>query len=65
MSPLRLRVCQDGGYPVAEGRLGQLGQRFLCAPTDYSIRRTSEVEAPAILDLCIEDEIDVALFVPL
>lgn len=50
---------------VAEGRLGQLGQRFLCAPTDYSIRRTSEVDAPAILDLCVEDEIDVALFVPL
>ena len=50
---------------VAAGRVGALAPRFYCAPTDYSIRRTTEVDAPAILDLCIEDEVDVALLIPL
>lgn len=50
---------------VGAGRVGSLAPRFYCAPTDYSIRRTTEVDAPAILDLCIEDEVDVALLIPL
>ena len=50
---------------VAAGRVGALAPRFYCAPTDYSIRRTTEVDAPAIFDLCIEDEVDVALLIPL
>lgn len=50
---------------AADGRIGELAPRFYCAPTDYSIRRTTEVDAPSILDLCIEDEVDVALLVPL
>ena len=50
---------------VAAGRVGYLAQRFYCAPTDYSIRRTTEVDSATILDLCIEDEVDVALLIPL
>ena len=53
------------GQAASTGRIGELAPRFFCAPTDYSIRRTTEVDAPSILDLCIEDEVDVALLVPL
>jgi len=34
-------------------------------PTDYSQRRTLEQDAPEILRRCREDEVDVALLVPL
>jgi D-proline reductase (dithiol) PrdB len=58
--PIRqLRRCVD------DGRLGSLARRFHGAPTDYSQRRTVEEDAPEILRRCLEDEVDIALLVPL
>ena len=50
---------------VDEGRIGGLARRFHCAPTEYSIRRTLEVDAPDLLRRCREDHADLALLVPL
>ena len=50
---------------VAEGRLAALTERFHCAPTEYSQRRTREADAPEILQRCRKDGADVALLVPL
>jgi hypothetical protein len=50
---------------AAEGRIGDLGPRYFCVPTDYSQRRTNEQDAPEILRLMREDAVDVALLVPL
>lgn len=47
------------------GRIGRLSSRFHCVPTEYSQRRTQEVDAPEILLRCREDNVDVALLVPL
>ena len=50
---------------AAEGRIGPLAERFHGVPTDYSQRLTIEQDAPEILRRCREDEVDVALLVPL
>jgi D-proline reductase (dithiol) PrdB len=50
---------------LAEGRIGQLAKRFHCVPTEYSQRRTMTIDAPELLKRCREDEVDVALLVPL
>ena len=50
---------------VERGRIGSLAPRFHGVPTDYSQRRNVEVDAPEILRRCREDEVDVALLVPL
>ena len=50
---------------AAAGRIGSLAPRFHGVPTDYSQRRTIEQDAPEILARCREDEVDVALLVPL
>jgi D-proline reductase (dithiol) PrdB len=50
---------------VAQGRIGSLAKRFHGVPTDYSQRRTLEVNAPEILTRCREDAADIALLVPL
>ncbi len=50
---------------VRQGRLGALGKRFHCAPTEYSQRRTREADAPEIHARCQEDGVDIALLVPL
>ena len=50
---------------AADGRVGRLAERFHCIPTEYSQRRTLEEDAPEILQRCIQDEVDVALLVPL
>ena len=47
------------------GRIGSLAARFHGVPTDYSQRRTIEQDAPELLKRCREDEVDVALLVPL
>jgi hypothetical protein len=49
---------------VAAGALGALTSRFHCAPTEFSQRRTLEVDAPEILRRCREDGADIALLVP-
>lgn len=50
---------------VAAGRIGKLAARFHCVPTEYSQRRTTELEAPEILSRCREDGVDAVLLVPL
>ena len=50
---------------VNEGRLGALSERFHCAPTEYSQRRTRQGDAPEILQRIGEDGADIALLVPL
>ncbi len=50
---------------AAQGRIGSVAPRFHGVPTDYSQRRTLEQDAPEILARCREDEVDVALLVPL
>lgn len=47
------------------GKLGANSRRFYGAPTTYSQRQTCETDAPAILNWCQEDGVDVALLVPL
>ena len=50
---------------VDAGNLGSVAPRFHCLPTEYSQRRTREVDAPEILKRCREDGADLALLVPL
>ncbi len=50
---------------VSAGRLGSIADRFHCVPTEYSHRKTLEMDAPLILSRCIEDEVDVVMLVPL
>ena len=50
---------------VTAGTLGGIAERFHCAPTDYSHRRTLEIDAPEILARIQEDQADIALLVPL
>jgi hypothetical protein len=50
---------------AAIGRIGSLSPRFYGVPTDFSQRRTVDTYAPAVLDLCRVDEVEVALLVPL
>ena len=50
---------------VEAGRIGSLSPRFYGVPTEYSQRRTNEVDAPQLLEYLREDRVDVALLVPL
>ncbi len=59
---LPIRRLQEA---VAARRIGSLAARFHGVPTDYSQRRTIEQDVPEILARCREDEVDIALLVPL
>ncbi|MDD9891611.1 MAG: hypothetical protein OXU66_06465 [Gammaproteobacteria bacterium] len=50
---------------VDEGGIGSLAPRFHSVPTEYSQRNTMENDAPEILERLREDEVDVAILVPL
>lgn len=50
---------------VRQGRVGALAERFHCAPTEYSQRRTRQADAPEVLTRCREDGADIALLVPI
>lgn len=50
---------------VAGGRIGSVSPRIYGLPTDYSQRRTREVDAPALLDMALEDNVDAMILVPL
>jgi hypothetical protein len=50
---------------VEDGRLGSISSRFYCAPTSYSHRETLTEDGPEILKLCQQDDVDIALLVPL
>ena len=58
---LPIRALEDC---AATGRIGAVAARFHCAATDYSIRRTLEVDAPELLARAREDAADIALMVP-
>jgi D-proline reductase (dithiol) PrdB len=47
-----------------QGRVGEIGPRFLGAPTNRSHRVTIETDAPEILARCRADKIDAAVLVP-
>jgi D-proline reductase (dithiol) PrdB len=49
---------------AAAGRIGSLSPRFYGVPFDYSQRRTSEQDAPAVLALLQADGVDAAVLVP-
>ena len=49
---------------VAGGRIGELTRRFHGVPTNRSQRHTLEVDAPEILQRCLEDAANVAILVP-
>ncbi len=49
----------------ASGRIRALAERFHGVPTDYSQRRTLEIDAPEVLSRLRTDAADVALLVPL
>lgn len=49
----------------ADGSIGEIAPSFYSAPTEYSQRNTLEKDAPEILALCQQDEVDVAILVPL
>jgi len=49
---------------VIEKRVGSVGKRFYGLPTNRSIRTTIEKDSQALLSLCIEDNVDIALLVP-
>ena len=48
-----------------EGGIGSLAPRFHSVPTEYSQRTTLESDAPEILARLREDEVDVAILIPL
>lgn len=48
-----------------EGRIGSVSDRIYCLPTQYSHRQTQRRDAPKIIEWMKEDDIDVALMVPL
>ncbi len=48
----------------ASGRIGSIAQRFAGAPTTRSQRHTTEIDAPEILELFKQDDVDAALLVP-
>ena len=49
---------------AAAGRIGNLSPRFYGAPFDYSQRRTTEQDAPAVLELLRADAVDAVVAVP-
>ena len=50
---------------VIAGRVGSLSPRFYGAPTEYSQRKTNEVDAPQLLRFCQQDGVDAAILVAL
>ena len=48
-----------------EGIIGSIAVRYHFVPTQYSHRATIEEDAPAITAACIEDEVDIAILIPL
>ena len=48
-----------------DGRIGSVSPRFYGVPTEYSQGRTQREDAPAVLAMCREDQVDVALIAAL
>ncbi|MEM8862820.1 MAG: hypothetical protein AAGD96_31295 [Chloroflexota bacterium] len=47
------------------GRIGSVGPRFFGVPTTFSQRQTNTEDAPTILKMCREDQVDAVVLVPL
>ncbi len=47
------------------GRIGSVSPRIYGVPTDYSQRRTREVDAPAVLEMARGDGVDAVILIPL
>jgi hypothetical protein len=47
------------------GRIASLSPRFYGIPTEYSQRKTNDVDAPEVLRLCRQDGVDAAILVAL
>lgn len=53
-------------YAAAEaGRIGSVSPRFYGVPTTYSQRQTAAEDAPAILDMCLADQVDGVILIPM
>ncbi len=52
-------------YFASVGRIGSASPRFYGAPMVYSQRKSSQEDAPAILDLCRSDGVDAVIVVAL
>ena len=50
---------------ISQGYLGSLADFFYCVPTMYSISQTKEKDAPAVVESCLNNNVDVAFLVPL
>lgn len=50
---------------VASGEIGSIAEHFYCVPTIYSYSRTQRRDAPAIAQQCQQEQVDIALLVPL
>lgn len=50
---------------AASGCIGSLSPRFYGVPTEYSQRKTIDIDAPEVLRLCREDGVDAAILVAL
>ena len=48
-----------------EGAIGDMAEHYYSVPTEYSQRNTIDNDAPQILALCQQDEVDIAILVPL
>ena len=48
-----------------EGVIGSVASHFHSVPTEYSQRNTIEKDAPQVLARCQQDEVDIAILVPL
>lgn len=50
---------------VESGRIGSVSDRFYGLPTQYSHRQTEKRDGPRVINWLKEDDVDVALLVPL
>ena len=50
---------------IAAGDIGSLAPRFHFIPTEYSQRHTRDQDAPLITQHCLDDEVDLAILIPL
>jgi len=50
---------------AASGVIGSLATRFHFVPTEYSQRNTTTDDAPVVVQACVEDEVDIAILIPL
>ncbi|MFT5212220.1 MAG: D-proline reductase (dithiol) PrdB [Flavobacterium sp.] len=48
-----------------EGVIASIANRYHFVPTEYSQSKTIDHDAPAILKACLEDEVDIAILIPL